>query len=135
LIGKIMDNKYAIIENTLVVNTTVSDPEFAQSQGWVACADDVSIGWSYVNGQFIAPIPPIPTPEEIQLQNKQQATSLLQQTDWTSIPDVANPQYSNPYLMNQDAFLAYRSTVRAIAVNPPTIPAVFPQQPQEIWSN
>lgn len=66
--------------------------------------------------------------------NKQQATALLQQTDWTCTVDISNPQYSNPYLMNQDAFLAYRSTVRQIAVNPPTTPAVFPVMPDEIWS-
>ena len=29
------------------------------------------------------PPPPAPTPEEIQAQNKQQASSLLQATDWT----------------------------------------------------
>ena len=126
------NNNYAVIENTLVTNVVVSDAEFAQSQGWVACSNDVSIGCTYVNGQFI---PPTPTPEEIQAQNKQQATSLLQQTDWTCTVDINNPQYSNPYLTNQDAFLAYRSTVRNIAVNPPTTPAVFPAMPQEVWSN
>jgi hypothetical protein len=68
-------------------------------------------------------------------QNKTNATSLLQQTDWTCTVDITNPQYSNPYLMNQDAFLAYRSTVRAIAVNPPITPAVFPIMPQEVWSS
>lgn len=73
--------------------------------------------------------------QQIAIQNKVTATSLLQQTDWTSIPDVANPQYSNPYLTNRDAFLAYRSTVRAIAVNPPTTPAVFPTEPTEQWSS
>jgi hypothetical protein len=126
---------YAVIENTLVTNVTISDADYAQSQGWVACADNVSIGWSYVNGQFVAPIPPTPTPEEIQAQNKQQATSLLQQTDWTSIPAVADPLRSNPYLTNQGEFDAYRSQIREIAINPPTTPAVFPTQPQEIWSN
>lgn len=126
---------YAVIENTLVTNVTVSDAEFAQSQGWIACADNVNIGWSYIDGQFIAPTPPTPTPEEIQAQNKQEATSLLQQTDWTCTVDITNPQYSNPYLTNQADFLAYRSTVRNIAVNPPTTPAVFPEQPQEIWSS
>jgi hypothetical protein len=67
-----MTNKYAVIENSLVVNTTVSDAEFAQSQGWIACPDDVGIGWSYVNGQFVdnRPVPevvtpPAPTKEEL----------------------------------------------------------------------
>ena len=79
--------------------------------------------------------PPPPTPEQIQAQNKAQATALLQQTDWTSIADVGNPQVSNPYLTNQTAFLAYRSQLRAIAVNPPTTPATFPTKPTEQWSS
>ena len=66
--------------------------------------------------------------------NKQQAESLLQQTDWTATVDIADPQYSDPYLMNQAEFLAYRSVVRQIAVNPPTTQAVFPEMPKNVWS-
>lgn len=72
--------------------------------------------------------------QQIAAQNKENATSLLQQTDWTCTVDITNPEYSNPYLTNQNEFLAYRSTVRQIAVNPPTTPAVFPPKPDEIWS-
>jgi hypothetical protein len=80
------------------------------------------------------PPPPPPTPEEIQAQNKAQAESLLQATDWTATVDIANPQYSNPYLANQDAFLSYRSEVRQIAVNPPTTPVEsWPTLPSEEW--
>ena len=125
-----MTNNYAIIKDEIVVNTAVAEPQYAQEHGWVELTGSAGIGWGYVNGQFVPP-PPL----DYSAENKQQATALLQQTDWTSTPDVANPQYSNPYLMNQDAFLAYRSAVRAIAVNPPTTPAAFPTQPQEIWSN
>jgi hypothetical protein len=78
---------------------------------------------------------PIYEGQQIAIQNKATATSLLQATDWTCTVDITNPEYSNPYLTNQIAFLSYRSAVRAIAVNPPTTPAVFPEQPQEIWSN
>lgn len=82
------------------------------------------------------PPPPAPTPEEIQAQNKSEASQLLSATDWTATVDISNPQYSNPYLMNQDDFLAYRSAVRAIAVNPPTTPVtVWPTLPTEQWSS
>ena len=64
---------------------------------------------------------------------KQQATGLLKATDWTTIPDVANPQVSNPYLINQAAFAAYRSQVRQLAVYPVVDP-VFPTMPTEQWS-
>lgn len=64
---------------------------------------------------------------------KEKAVSLLQATDWTTIPDVADPAVSNPYLTNQAAFAAYRSQVRALAVNPVADP-VWPVQPNEEWS-
>lgn len=127
-------SNYAVIENTLVVNIAVADPSYAQSQGWIAAPSGVTIGWSYIDGQFVAPVPPVPTPEEIQQQNKGQATQLLSQTDWTCTVDINNPQYSNPYLTNQDEFLAYRSTIRAIAVNPPIEPVIFPPMPAAQWS-
>lgn len=78
---------------------------------------------------------PIYEGQQIAAQNKTDATQLLQATDWTCTVDITNPQYSNPYLMNQNAFLTYRSQVRAIAVNPPTTPAIFPKQPQAVWSS
>jgi len=81
------------------------------------------------------------TPEQIAYnkeqkanQNKTQATQILSNTDWTAIPDVADPLKSNPYLTNQAEFVAYRSTIRNIAVNP-TWDAVFPTAPTEAWSS
>jgi hypothetical protein len=65
---------------------------------------------------------------------KQQATYILQQTDWTSIADVGDPTKSNPYLVNQAEFISYRSTVRNLAVNPVENP-VFPTAPTEQWSS
>lgn len=65
-------------------------------------------------------------------QNKATASALLTATDWTTIPDVANP-INNPYLANQDAFIAYRSEVRKIAVNPVAGNLVWATPPTEIW--
>jgi len=63
---------------------------------------------------------------------KTQASQLLFETDWTTIPDVASPT-NTPYLMNQADFIAYRNTVRQLAVNPVANP-VFPDKPTEQWS-
>lgn len=125
-----MANNYAIIKDQIVVNTAVAEPQYAQEQGWIDLPSGVSIGWRYVDDQFL---PPLPTDHSEE--NKQQAIALLQETDWTATVDISDPQYSDPYLVNQDEFLAYRSNVRKIAVNPPTTPAVFPEQPKDIWSN
>jgi hypothetical protein len=76
---------------------------------------------------------PIWEGQQIAAQNKAQAESLLQATDWTATVDINNPQYSNPYLGNQSAFLAYRSDVRKIAVNPPVTVDVWPTKPDEVW--
>lgn len=64
---------------------------------------------------------------------KEQASSLLFGTDWTTIPDVADPATSNPYLMNQAAFIAYRNQLRQLAVNPVADP-VWPTAPTAQWS-
>lgn len=63
---------------------------------------------------------------------KTQASQLLFDTDWTTIPDVVNPA-NNPYLMNQADFIEYRNQVRQLAVNPVVNP-VFPTKPTEQWS-
>jgi hypothetical protein len=84
-------------------------------------------GWKYVQGE--APVPP---PPNYAADNKAQAETLLQATDWVELPSVSNPA-NKPHLENVNEFLAYRSAVRAIAVTPPTEPAVFPDKPIEVW--
>ena len=135
--------RYAIIDEINVINiidydTEPTNPPPGFEEPIIAVQSDTAqIGWTYVDGQFIAPptpIPPTPTPEELIAQCKQQATNILSQTDWTSIADVGDPTKSNPYLINQAEFIAYRSTVRNYAVNPVVDP-VFPTQPTEQWSS
>ena len=65
---------------------------------------------------------------------KQQASQLLYETDWTTIADVADPTKSNPYLLNQAEFTAYRSSLRQLAVYPEAAP-VWPVKPTEQWSS
>lgn len=62
---------------------------------------------------------------------KKQASALLYETDWTTIPDVGDPANS-PYLKNQAEFIAWRSQIRSLAVNPVVNP-VFPAKPDEVW--
>jgi hypothetical protein len=65
---------------------------------------------------------------------KAQATELLYKTDWTTIADVADPTKSQPYLLNQADFTAYRSSLRVLAVYPVADP-VWPVKPAEQWSS
>ena len=135
-----MLQNYAIIDGINVINIIQykeqpSNPPPGFESPIIAVQSDIaSIGWTYVDGVFIAPYVPPPTPEELIAQCKAQATTILQSTDWTSIADVGDPTKANPYLINQAEFIAYRSTVRGYAVNPVVDP-VFPTAPTEQWSS
>lgn len=83
------------------------------------------------NDAFIAEY----TAQESQNLNKSKAISLLQQTDWTTIPDVADPALSNPYLTNQAEFITFRNQVRPIAINPVAGNLTWPTVPVATWSN
>lgn len=81
------------------------------------------------------PPPPTPTPEEIAEQNKQQAKSLLAETDYVNESDVIDPS-RNPHLLNQAEFLTYREQIRKIAVNPPSfVIENWPVKPTNVWSS
>ena len=101
-------------------------------------------GNDYDTLQWFSETPPKPTQEELDAlwpsteeqtaknDCKQTASDLLYKTDWTTIPDVANPA-NNPYLLNQADFITYRNAVRQLAVNPVVDP-VWPTEPVPTWS-
>jgi hypothetical protein len=76
--------------------------------------------------------PPPPAPPSAEY-NKETAVGLLQATDWTTIPDVADPLKSNPYLSNVQDFVVYRNQVRQYAVYPVAGYIDWPVVPQEVW--
>jgi hypothetical protein len=91
-------------------------------------ADNAMAAWTVANTPLPPPIPVPPTAEE----NKATASALLTSTDWTTIPDVADPANS-PYLVNQAEFITYRNLVRQIAVYPTAGDLVWPIKPDEVW--
>ena len=128
------------IENGYTLSEVITAPQPAYDQAHQNCtlnAEPTLVGEIWTLEWTITDF----TPEEqaayyanLAQQNKTKAQQILTNTDWTSIADVADPAKSNPYLTNQAEFTAYRSTVRAIAVNP-TWDAVFPTEPTEVWSS
>ena len=127
---------YAIVENNKVINTCAWDgvapwspPEGAEAV-IIPNGTVVGVGYGYINGQFIAPPAPIITAAD----NKTTADQILSATDWTSIPAVGDQNQSNPYLVNQSAWLYYRSKIRDISLNPPVGDVKWPTPPQEQWS-
>jgi hypothetical protein len=79
-------------------------------------ANNAVAAWQVAYDEAHKP-PPDPLPPTAE-QNQQTASSLLYQTDWTTIPDVSDPTKSNPYLSNAEEFVIYRNAIRQIAVNP-----------------
>lgn len=92
--------------------------------------DECVAGDYGVVAEYVPPPPYIRTSED----NKQIAVDLLTQTDWTTIPDVADPALSDPYLTNQAEFITFRNQVRAIAINPVAGNIDFPVTPTAKWS-
>ena len=113
-------------------------------QGWIEYNDgkpneDITVlpnwainamdAWTVANTPVPPPAPVPPTAAD----NKATAQGILSSTDWTTIADVASPTNS-PYLTNQAAFIAYRNTIRGIAVNPMAGNLTWPTQPTDTWS-
>jgi hypothetical protein len=90
-------------------------------------ADNAMAAWTVAN----TPVPPPPVPPTAE-QNKATASQLLANTDWTTIADVASP-INDPYLENQDEFIAYRNEIRKIAVYPTAGDLVWATPPIEVW--
>lgn len=70
--------------------------------------------------------PTPPSTEELHEACKAKAKRLLQETDWSQLPDVVL------MIGNKADFDAYRAAVRAIYLNPVESP-VFPERPTAVW--
>ena len=66
---KVIMNRYAIIEDGVVVNVVIGQPELAPNQILVECPD-AGPDWTYADGVFTAPVyvaPTVPTPTKEEL--------------------------------------------------------------------
>lgn len=68
-------NRYAIIEDGLVVNVVIGQPELLLNQILVEC-ENVGTGWTYADGVFTPPVivePTVTTPTKEELLAQVQA--------------------------------------------------------------
>lgn len=122
-----MNKRYAIVENNYVINIAVS--EYPLADNWIK-SETAEIWNKYIDGQFV--VSDVQIEQQI-ANNKAMAQEMLSSTDWAATVDINNPQYSNPYLANQQEFLQFRSEVRAILVNTPAIINNWPVTPNAMW--
>jgi hypothetical protein len=104
---------------------TVDNQNITQLPEWANCC---LLKWEETDNKPI-PEPVPPTAEE----NKQTASRLLYDTDWTTISDVSDPTKSDPYLENVNDFVVYRNAVRQYAVYPVDGNITWPTLPVAIW--
>jgi hypothetical protein len=102
----------------------VPNQPITELPAWANCC---MTKWTEAN----TPVSPQPPTAE---QNKQTAVAKLKATDWTTIPDVADPAKSSPYLSNAQDFITYRNAVRQYAVYPVAGNINWPSIPQEVWT-
>jgi hypothetical protein len=116
-----------------IINTSIPlDAVEITDDYWMLLLDGQSNGkiiTSDFNDYPILANPPPPSSEE----NKNTASALLTETDWTTIADVADP-INSPYLANQAEFIAYRNLVRQIAVYPTAGDLIWPVKPNKVWA-
>jgi hypothetical protein len=105
-------------------NEPIPNEKITSLPAWANCC---MTKWTEAN----TPVPPQPPTAE---ENKQIAVVKLQATDWATIPDVADPLKSNPYLSNAQDFVTYRNAVRQYAVYPVAGNIDWPVEPQEVWA-
>ena len=103
----------------------VQNEPITQLPAWANCC---MTKWDDAN----TPKPPEPPSAE---QNKQLAVAKLQETDWATIPDVADPLKSNPCLDNAQDFVVYRNAVRQYAIYPVAGNIDWPIAPQAVWKS
>lgn len=110
--------KALIDENKVVVQVEQQEFDVAEPCFWVNCTDNIiAYQYKYENGEIV----PIVRPQRTAEQNKLIAKKLLQDSDWTALPDVN--------LANKTEWETYRSVVRNIANNPPEGDVSWPAVP------
>jgi len=86
-------------------------------------AEAISKGWQDVSDSW-------PPPPDFLSLCKRKAKQLLSESDWSVLSDVT---IGTPALTNQADFIAYRTQIRELAVNPVANP-IWPTEPTPIWS-
>ena len=111
---------YLVIENNIIKNIVVAEPEYAAQQGWSPAPDDAGIGFMFNGAIWVNPNPP--TLEELAAGVRSQRDLLLSATDWAQAADV--PQAT------KDKWAPYRQALRDISAQagfPATV--VWPTKP------
>jgi hypothetical protein len=82
---------YAIIENTLVINSVEAEADYAAEQGWVLLPKGAGIGWAYIDGEFVDLRPDASADAAASKVNHQTLLDITTQTDPSNIAWPVSP--------------------------------------------
>lgn len=151
-LGQITNVKKSGDENSVYFADVEIDPHGGENLEvcfYCARSDDMAPTGQWVYEQIVAgnfegeitqlapgvdPQTGLPPPPPSAHQNEKEAQRRLSATDWVNQPDVYDPA-NTPHLTNRDDFIAYRSALRAIAINPTEGNLEWPVAPSATWSS
>ena len=109
----------AIVENGIVVNIALAEPDFAAEQGWIV-SDTAKIGDLWDGQTFTSPAAPAPDIDAQWAAIRDQRNRLLAESDWTQLPDAP---------VDAAVWATYRQELRDITTQTDPFAIVWPQGP------
>jgi hypothetical protein len=109
-----MNQRYAIVENGLVVNVALAAEPLGTN--WIQ-SDAAGPGWTFEAGEFSPPVLPAPTPEELKAQYRAAIQAHIDATAQSRSYDSGSALagYVNstvaPWRAEAEAFIAWRDAV------------------------
>lgn len=114
-----MTTQAAIVEDGIVINVVLAEPDFAAEQGWIV-TDTARIGDFWDGKNFVAPPGSALAPDEFWVFIRDKRNKLLVDCDWTQLPDAS---------ADAAAWATYRQALRDITTQADPFAIVWPESP------
>ena len=109
----------AIVENGVVVNIALAEPDFAAEQGWIV-SDTAKIGDLWDGQTFTPPAALAPDIDTQWAIIRAERNRLLSDCDWTQLPDAP---------VDAAVWATYRQELRDITTQTDPFAIVWPESP------
>lgn len=116
--------KFAIIQGGSVVNVAAASEEFAAQQGWIACPDGVSPGWTYAGGDFTPPpasaayVPPSITNFQFRKALRNSSKAAAFKTYYSGLTEAEQEEWLfMPLIYRDSAMVAAAATALSVTNN------------------
>lgn len=107
----------ALVYQGKIVQVAAAEFDVHPNYSWYDCPDECTTDWSFNNGEFSAPVPVVPTQEELLKEYKEAVKLFLdqkaQEKDYDSALSIASYSVSTnvQWKAESDAFVEWRDSV------------------------